>query len=164
MPEPNSGLLGRAVEALTLLVAVLTISHLVLVPHARCDIARGGGALARSHRLGVACSYPAAPLEGLVVAGGQPALELRGARGVEPGRHLPFLAAGVAMLGWGSEGLCCVVAGYGLLDPRGVVRRMGAARRDQAVSVGSSKPRILREGRYYEAGALRNLHNEVWPW
>jgi hypothetical protein len=94
MPEPNSGLLGRAVEALTLLVAVLTISHLVLVPHARCDIARGGGALARSHRLGVACSYPAAPLEGLAVAGGQPALELCGARGIEAGRHLPFLAAG----------------------------------------------------------------------
>lgn len=95
MPEPNSGLLGRAVEALTLLVAVLTISHLVLVPHARCDIARGGGALARSHCLGMACSYPAAPLEGLAVAGGrQPALELGGARGVEAGRHLPFLAAG----------------------------------------------------------------------
>ena len=77
---------------------------------------------------------------------------------------LPFLAAGVAVLGQGIEGLYWLVAGYGLLDPRGVVRRMGAARRDQAVSVGSSKPRILREGRYYEAGALRNLHNEVWPW
>ena len=48
---------------------------------------------------------------------------------------LPFVAAGIAVLagGWGP---LLASGGHALLDPRGVVRRVGAAHRDQPLGEG----------------------------
>jgi hypothetical protein len=49
---------------------------------------------------------------------------------------LPFIAAGIAVLAGGLGGLFWLAAAMVFLDPCGVIRRMGAAHRDQPVGEG----------------------------
>ena len=109
--DPRSGLAGRAAEALILLVAVLITSSLLLVPGQGGDLV-GLEVLAVG---GVAWAWT------LTIQ----LLHLRNWRAMGPALRrifvsrvalvqaatLPFLAAGVAILGWGTGGLYLLAAG-----------------------------------------------------
>lgn len=111
LSDPSSSLTGRAAEALILLVAVLIASSLVLVP--------GQGA----PLVGVEVLVIGLATWGWVVA--IQLLHLRNWRAMVSSLRLafvvrvvlgqsaivPFLYAGVAVLGWGTEGLYWLVAG-----------------------------------------------------
>jgi hypothetical protein len=111
MSDPASGLAGRALEALALLVAVLIVTLLLLVPSQRMVLA-GAEVLA----VGVV-DWAAVVIIQL--------LALRNWQSLEPAfrRHLvprvvlcqvatlPIVAAGVGLMGWGIGGLYWLVVG-----------------------------------------------------
>ncbi len=111
MSTPRYGLTGRALEALVLLLAVLVVTSLLLVPDQGTVVA-GAEVLA----VGIA--------DWAVIVVIQ-LLQLRNWRSLEPslrghlvGRMvlgqvatLPFVVAGVGVLGWGFGGLYWLVAG-----------------------------------------------------
>jgi hypothetical protein len=135
MSNPRYGLPGRALEALIVLLAVLTVSSLLLVPGQ-------GTPLVGAEVLAVGIVDWAA-----VVA--LQLLQLRNWRALEPTLRwnfviraalgqtatVPFVAAGVAVLGWGLGGLYWLVAGVlfvsGCSD-----RRVGPTHRDPPLSEG----------------------------
>jgi hypothetical protein len=115
--DPNSGLVGRAAEALILLVTVLTVSVFVLVP------GQGPGLLG-------------AEVLGVGDHEGRPARLLRVAGGVGPGRHADAGDRG-RRRALGGAGRALLAGGeHGLLDPGGFGRRLGIARRDQPLGAG----------------------------
>jgi hypothetical protein len=111
MSTPAYGLPGRALEALIVLLAVLTVSSVLLVPGQ-------GTPLVGAEVLAVGVVDWAAVV-GLQV------LQLRNWQALEPTLRwnfvlrvvlgqkatLPFVAAGVAVLGWGVVGLYWLVSG-----------------------------------------------------
>jgi hypothetical protein len=133
--DPCSGLAGRAGQALILLVAVLTVSVLLLVP------GQGPGIIgAEILVVGLVCwgwvvaiqlprlgSHEARTARALRVSGGagtdrHAATDRRGRRRAFDGVRWALLAGG-----W-----------HALLDLRGFVRRVGIARRDQPLGASRS--------------------------
>ncbi len=112
--DPDSGLPGRAAEALILLVAVLMMSTSLLVP--------GQG------RMLVGAEVLALALAAWVWIGAIQLLRIRDWGTMRPGLHRPLLlrvalgqialltlvVAGIAVLGWGLGGLYWLVAGTNL--------------------------------------------------
>jgi hypothetical protein len=111
LSEPGSGLTGRAAEALILLVAVLTVSSLLLVP------GQGRGLVgAEVLVVGIAAWAWVLAIQ---------VLRQRSWREMGPNLRrafvlrvvlgqvatLPFVAAGVALLAWGTGGLYWLAAG-----------------------------------------------------
>jgi len=111
MANPRYGLTGRALEALILLIAVLIATSLLLVPGQGMVLA-GVEVLA----IGVVDGAAIVAIQLLHVRNWQwlePALRQAFLGRVVLGQlaTLPFVAAGVALLGWGVGGLYWLVAG-----------------------------------------------------
>ncbi len=111
LSDPSAGSTGRAAEALILLVAVLTASLLLLVP------GQGTGLLgAEVLAVGIVAWAGVLATQAIRLRGWR-AMEraLRGAFVVRvalgQAATLPFVAAGVAVLAWGTGGLYWLAAG-----------------------------------------------------
>jgi hypothetical protein len=130
--DPGPGLLCRAAQALILLVGVLTASILLLVP-GQGPVMVGAEVLTIGFVTWGCCAHPAAAAENLAGYEARAAPSVRAACGA--GSHCYATTGGgrhrCADRWAGRSLLAC--GGHTRLDPRGVVRRLGVAHRDQPV-------------------------------